>query len=362
LRLRSVLAAGLLLSAGAGRSGAQEGYPDRFQLVLGDLRPGAGLAVGADYEKTHFATSFFDLRLGARVSTRLYQRYEAEMVIPHLFEPRLFLEVLAQYRSFTEVSYFGIGPDTRHEERSDYHIEGPVLLATLGFRPSLRIVFGGRFGSLDNDLHSGRSGDLPSVEDAFPPGELPGYAEEPDYLLYSAFAALDLRNDPDDPTRGSYLEVQATRYRDRGFDRFHFEELTVEAQHFIPLSYRTVLASRARGVFTRAAEGQEIPFFMLPSLGGTGSLHAFDNDRFRDRHLLLATGEIRYQLTPEIRFETFVDVGQVFPAFGDFRFSELEIGAGLGLRYKMGRKILLGVSLGAGREGARISATGGFRF
>jgi outer membrane protein assembly factor BamA len=330
--------------------------------VIGDLRPGAGLAAGADYEKTHFATGFFDLRLGTRISTRLYQRHEAEIVIPHLFEPRLFLEVLAQYRSFTEVSYFGVGPDTRHEDRSNYHVEGPVLFATLGFRPSQRIVFGGRFGSLHNDLHAGRSDDHPSVEEKFPLSELPGYAEEPDYLLYSAFAALDLRNDPDDPTRGSYIEVQATRYRDRGFDRFHFEELSVEAHHFIPLSYRTVLASRARGVFTRAAEGQEIPFYMLPSLGGTGSLHAFDNDRFRDRHSLLVTGEIRYQATPEIRLEAFVDVGQVFPAFGEFRFSELEIGAGLGARYKMGRKILLGVSLGAGREGARISATGGFRF
>ncbi len=130
----------------------------------------------------------------------------------------------------------------------------------------------------------------------------------------------------------------------------------------MPLNYRWVLASRVRGVFTRTADGQEIPFYLLPSLGGTGSLTAFENDRFHDRHSFLATGELRYQATPEIRLEAFIDVGEVFPALGEFRFSELEIGGGIGARYKMGGKVLIGVSLGVGREGPRIALTGGFRF
>jgi hypothetical protein len=363
LCLRSALVVALvLLGAGPRKADAEEGFPDSFQLVLGDLRPGAGLSAGADYERSHFATSFFDLRLSTRISTRLYQRHEAAILIPHFFEPRLFLEVLGQYRSFTEVSYFGVGPDTPKADRSDYHIDGPILFATLGFRPSSRFVFGGRFGVLDNDIQSGRSSDLPSVEDAFAVEDLPGFVEEPDYLLYSAFAALDQRNDPEDPTRGFFLEVQATSYRDRGFDRFDFEEATAEAHYFVPLNYRMVLATRVRGVFTRAGEGQEIPFFMLPTLGGTRNLQAFENDRFRDRHSFLVTGELRYQATPEVRLEAFLDVGQVFPSFSEFRFSELEVGTGVGARYKMGRKVLVGVSVGVGREGARISMTGGFRF
>ncbi|HJS74829.1 MAG TPA: BamA/TamA family outer membrane protein [Vicinamibacteria bacterium] len=363
MRLRSALVVALFfLGTGPGRADAQDGFPDSFQLVLGDLRPGAGVSAGADYEKSHFATSFFDLRLSTRISTRLYQRHEAAILIPHFFEPRLFLEVLGQYRSFTEVSYFGMGRATLEEDRSDYHIEGPILFATLGFRSSSRFVFGGRFGMLENDLHSGRSSDLPSVEEAFPVEELPGFVEEPDYLLYSAFAALDGRNDAEDPTRGYFLELQATSYRDRGFDRFNFEEATVEAHYFVPLDYRTVLASRVRGVFTRAGEGQEIPFYLLPTLGGTRNLQAFETDRFRDRNSLLVTGELRYQATPEIRLEASLDVGQVFPSFAEARFSELEVGAGVGARYKMGRKILVGVSLGVGREGARFSMTGGFRF
>ncbi len=352
----------LLFSVSSSDAIAEEGFPDRFQLVLGDLKPGSGIAAGAEYQRSHFATGFFDLRLSTRVSVRLYQRHEVEVAIPHLFEPRLFLEVLAQYRSFTEVSYFGVGPETVEADRSNYHIDGPGLLATLGFRPAPRMVVGGRFGRLDNGLDSGRSSDHPSVEEAFPLEELPGYVEEPDYFLYSAFAAFDLRNDPDDPTGGSYFELQATRYRDRGFDRFNFEEVSIEAQGFVPLRYRWIFASRVKGVFTRTAEGQEIPFYLLPSLGGTSNLHAFENDRFRDRHLLFANLELRYHATPELRLETFIDVGQVFPSFGEFRVSAFEIGSGVGARFKMGEKVLVGVSLGIGREGARVSLSGGFRF
>jgi outer membrane protein assembly factor BamA len=363
LRSRTVAIAGLLLlSVSSSEAIAQESFPDRFQIVLGDLKPGSGIAAGADYERSHFATSFFDLRLSTRVSVRLYQRHEVEVAIPHLFEPRLFLEVLAQYRSYTEVSYFGVGSETDEADRSNYHIEGPGLFATLGFRPAPRIAVGGRFGSINNGISSGRSSDHPSVEDAFSLEELPGYVEEPDYFLYSAFAAFDLRNNPFDPTGGSYFELQATRYRDRGFDRFNFDEVSVEAQRFVPLSDEVVLASRVKGVFTRTADGQEIPFYLLPSLGGTSNLHAFENDRFRDRHLLFGNLELRYQATPMLRLETFIDVGQVFPSFGEFRFSAFEIGSGVGARFKMGEKVLVGVSLGIGREGARVSLSGGFRF
>jgi outer membrane translocation and assembly module TamA len=116
------------------------------------------------------------------------------------------------------------------------------------------------------------------------------------------------------------------------------------------------------GVLTRAAEGQEIPFFLLPSLGGAGSLHAFENDRFRDRNLLLMNVELRYALTPSIRLVGFVDAGEVFPDFGSFRLGGLELSSGLGARYKLAGRVLVGVSLAAGREGMRAAMSGSFRF
>jgi outer membrane protein assembly factor BamA len=341
---------------------ATEGYPDRFQLVLGGLREGSSLAVGAEYEHTHFANGFFDLRLSSRVSIRLYQRHEAELVIPHFLDPRLFVEVLALYRSYTQVAYFGIGSETAEEDHSDYHAEGPAFYATLGFRPAHNVSVGGRLGRLDTDLHSGKSGRFPSIEEAFAPSELPGYVEEPDFYLYGAFAAVDLRNDRHDPTSGAYYELQATRYRDRGFDRFQFEEIQFDAQHFVPVGFRMSYAVRVHGLFTRAGAGQEVPFYLLPSLGGTESFHAFEMDRFRDRNLLFMNNELRYQATPEVRVGVFVDVGQVYPSANALRLSSFELGTGLAVYYKSGDRVLVGLSVGFGREGPRAAVRGDFRF
>jgi outer membrane protein assembly factor BamA len=339
-----------------------DAFPDRFEFVLGDLRPGAGISLGFDYAHTHFASGAFDLKVGSRISHRLYQRHEMEVALPHLAHERLFAEVLALYRSYTEIDYFGVGPGSPEESHSDYHISGPALFATFGFRPARKAAFGARAGLLESNLDSGRNGSLPSIEETFPVRDLPGLVEEPDFFLWGGFALLDRRDDPEDATSGAFYEVQATAYRDRGLNRFDFEELSVDARHYVPLRPRWTVATRVTGVLTRAAEGQEIPFFLLPSLGGAGSLHAFENDRFRDRNLLLMNVELRYALTPSIRLVGFVDAGEVFPDFGSFRLGGLELSSGLGARYKLAGRVLVGVSLAAGREGMRAAMSGSFRF
>jgi outer membrane protein assembly factor BamA len=362
-RFASAVTLGIAILSSSPREAApSESFPDRFAFVLGDLRPGAGIAVGFDYVHTHFASGSFDLSLASRVSHRLYQRHEMAIAIPHLGHDRLFADVLALYRSYTEVDYFGVGPDSPEEDHSDYHISGPALFTTVGFRPTRGTAVGARAGILETSLGSGRSNDVPSIEDAFEESELPGLVEEPDYWLFGGFAFLDRRNDPEDATRGGYYEVQATAYRARGLNRFDFEELSLEARHFVPFGPRFVLATRARGVFTRAAEGQEIPFFLLPSLGGTTSLHGFENDRFRDRNLFLINVELRYLLTPRIQLAALVDLGEVFPDFDSFRLHRLELSSGVGVRYKAWEKVLVGVSVGASREGVQAAVKGSVRF
>jgi hypothetical protein len=355
------LALALVLSHSR-RAHATEDIPERFHFVIGDLRPGAGIAIGFDYVQTGVAGGTFDLRAGSRLSHRLYQRHEVQIGIPRLAHDRVFADILFFHRSYTEIDYFGIGPDSTEENHSDYRISGPALYGTLGYRPNEKVAFGGRMGVLQSSLGSGRSGDLPSVEETFGEGDLPGRVEEPDYVLFGGFLSLDRRNAPEETTAGAYYEVRATLYRDRGFDRFDFEELWVEALHFIPLDPRWTLATRARGQFTRAAAGEEIPFFLLPTLGGVHSLLAFENDRFRDRQLLLLNAELRYQLRPSIRLEALLDVGQVFRDFDSLRLGGFELSSGVGARYKFGERLLVGVNLGVGREGARVGMTGSFRF
>lgn len=359
---RDILILALAISAFSAASSEGGGLFDDLHLVLGGMRPGSGIGGGVELDESHFQNGVFDLKLQARVSIRLYQEHEAELTFPHVFDDRLFVQVLGSYRSFTQIDYFGIGRDSIKARRSNYGLEGGALSATIGFHPVSRVSFGGRAGRLNNSVRKGRNDDLPSIEEEFDPSSLPGLVEQPDYYLVGLFAEFDLRNDPDDPTRGAFYQIQATRYLDVGSNRFGFRELEASARHFLPLGRCWTFASRVKTVMTWTVDGGVVPFFLLPTLGGVDSLQAFGNDRFRDRNAVLMNAELRYRATGAIRLSLFVGAGEVFPRVKDLRFDALELSSGVGAEYKLGKRILMGVYLGVGREGARVSLKGDYRF
>ena len=49
-------------------------------------------------------------------------------------------------------------------------------------------------------------------------------------------------------------------------------------------------------MLTETAAGQEVPFYLLPTLGGSTTLRGFLDDRFRDRDLLLFNAEYRFPI------------------------------------------------------------------
>lgn len=339
-----------------------EDFVDHLFIKVGDMRPGSGIGGGLEYRDNHFQNGLFDIRIESKVSIRLYQQHEIEIIKPHLLDPRLFFELFGLYRSYTQVDYFGIGPDTSKDAHSNYRLDGFVGFGTIGFRPARKLQLGVRLGAIQADVGSGTDGNLPSVEERFDPDSLPGFREEPDHFLLGAFVTFDYRDDPEDPAAGGYVELQVSRYRDLGLDKYNFEDYEVDVRHYFRVHRRTVLAVRSQGLFTHTARDQTIPFFLLPSLGGSETLHAYENDRFRDQHMVHFNSELRYEVTPEIRAELFIDAGEVFPRFDAFRLGELELSAGFGGRYKLGRDVVGGASLGFGREGVRIAFKGDFRF
>ena len=331
-------------------------------IIVGDMRPGSGVAGGLEYYNDHFANGFLDVRLTTKLSFRLYQQHEAEIVGPHLFHPNVFFRVIGLYRSYTQIDYFGIGPNTVEENHSNYRLAGPAVFANVGVRPHRKLQLAARIGYLRVTIGRGTDENLPPIEEQFDLQSVPGFVDEPDHHVYGALVTLDDRDDPDDPASGLYYVIQSSAYRARAFDRYDFQDLALDLRHFFPLTQRSTLAVRASGLFTWTADGQTVPFYHLPSLGGSETLHAFENDRFRDRNLLFLNSELRYRVTPEILFELFVDAGQVAPRVDAFRFGSLRLSYGAGGRYKLGRSVLIGVNVGLGSEGARLSVKGDFRF
>ena len=82
-------------------------------------------------------------------------------------------------------------------------------------------------------------------------------------------------------------------------------------------------------MFSDTSAGNEVPFYLMPSLGGDRTLRGYHNFRFHDRNLLMASAESRWALFRQVDAALFLDAGNVAPRVGDLDLQKISYGAGV---------------------------------
>ncbi len=270
---------------------------------------GGGFALGAGYLQHVSPYNFVDVR--GSYSVKGYKRGEIEFRAPRLFHRRGDLSLLVGYREATEVRFFGRGMDTSQDDRTDYAFTRPFASGILTLRPTRRYLLlrgGVEWTRWTLERASGR---FPPVEDVFPPGTLPGLSARTRYLHTQATVGFDWRTSAGYSRRGGFYGITAHDYKDTD-DVFGFRQIDYEAIQHVPLLRETwVLSFHALARTTADRNGQSVPFFMLPSLGGSSSLRGYMSLRFRDENSLLLQGEWRIIASRFLDSSVFYDAGKV---------------------------------------------------
>jgi outer membrane protein assembly factor BamA len=104
-----------------------------------------------------------------------------------------------------------------------------------------------------------------------------------------------------------------------------------EVQQYFSLAGdpRKVIALRLNVETNREKGGSTVPFFDLPTLGGSSTVRGFESRRFTDRSALSASAEYRYRIWRNFDWGFFIDVGQVAPEISDFALNRLHKGYGM---------------------------------
>jgi outer membrane protein assembly factor BamA len=133
---------------------------------------------------------------------------------------------------------------------------------------------------------------------------------------------------------------------------FSFRHIAVDLQQYVPLPnrYRTV-ALRAAAVLTDPRDGQQVPFYYQPTLGGSQALRGFREFRFRDRNSLLLTAEYRWEASWLLDGALFVDAGKVAFHRRDLDLRDLDVSYGLGFRVHSNDAFVARLDLAFSREG-----------
>lgn len=162
---------------------------------------------------------------------------------------------------------------------------------------------------------------------------------------------FDTRDHEQFPRDGWLIDGKGVLYsKDIGGD-FDAETFAVAVNRYLPMRARDVLALRG---YVRAT-GDDEPFFILSTFGGSKDLRGYPSGRYRDRMMYALQGEYRWQVNDRWILTGFAGFGEVANSFSDFGENYLPAG-GVGARFVLSKKHRVGLSadLAVGNDGAEV--------
>lgn len=157
----------------------------------------------------------------------------------------------------------------------------------------------------------------------------------------------DNRDNLTNPHRGIYLNInQMFRPGFMGND-YAFSTTAFRFDAYQRLGKGTVLAEDigANLNFGNPSWG------MMAELGGTHSMRGYYEGRYRDKHSLEATVELRQHVWKRNGIVVWVGAGTIFPKFSELRSKQILPNAGVGYRWEFKKNVNVRLDYGFGKSG-----------
>jgi hypothetical protein len=351
----AILSRALESVSGTGIDGGEK--KEGFYPELSNMPTGAGwISIGPGYRRWLFGDRAF-ADASAAISWRAYKMAQARFELPALMRNRLVVGSQAMWLDATQITYFGNGPLSQERDRSEYRMKTTDVVGYLAVRPANWLELGGRVGVLQRPEILPPAGTFrrghPAAEVRFADDIVFQRPEQPSFVHADATITADTRDARGHPTRGGVYRAVWSSYADRDAGAFSFRRYEAEAAQFVPLARRrVVLAVHGWLIASDTSDGRQIPFYLMPSLGGGSSLRAYPDFRFHDRHAAVVTVESRFALMTHVDVAAFADAGNVAHRFGDLNLDRRAYG--VGLRVHTTRSTVARLDVAHGAEGWRV--------
>lgn len=317
--------------AKAGR--ALAGPPTGFYPWLGTVYSGGLFALGPGYRHPFGGGGALDAQ--AAVSLRGYTLLRTTVMAPPLAGERVRVSFYGEVIDAKQVGFYGIGNETVEESRVTYRYEPRTAGARVTFAPVKMLDLGGSVAYIDI-----------AIDESGP---------APNYLFTQVHAALDWRDTPGYSRRGGYYRVDWSNYDHQNDGLLSFKQLQGDVRQLIPiLRANWVIALRATASLTYTNGDNQVPFFLMPYLGGGSDLRGYRSRRFRDRNRLLLTAEYRWTPSHFVDMAIFHDMGKVAATSAGLNLNDLHHATGIGIRFHTPAATFFRVEAARGTEGLKL--------
>lgn len=260
--------------------------------------------------------------------------------------------------------FYGFGNESLLGDAANYTYEQAFFGAGVGLNLSHSWQLSYEARPRFVDIEPGTLPRIASLDRAFP--NLPGLGITHEF--FNRFAVTyDTRDALTLPHRGTQFVAQLGFAERSLLSSTSYTVLSADFRDYRPIDEATTFVTHAALRYMPTA--RDAPFWSLSSLGGDRSfagdqqpLRGFGTDRFVDRDLVSASGELRRKVLDLNLFSTevslelapFVDAGCVFSRFAQISPGKLHTVGGLGFRAVASPFIVGYVDVGYGSEGFAV--------
>jgi hypothetical protein len=323
--------------------------PAGLYPYFGSVYSGGGFTLGAGIRR--YSGDRTHLGVAGLYSAKNYKLIEATVVSPGHWSGRADFRAVAGWRDATQVAYHGVGIDSPEDLDIAYRMQQAYSGGTATVRPQPRVVLSGQ-ATLEDYTIKDPSGDDRPVPHIV--SFAPGAGINPLYLHTMISAAFDWRPAADYARRGGLYQLSRHHYDDRD-GTFSFDRLDAEIVQHVPILRENWVVSLRGRLETTLGDDDQVPYFLMPSLGSGSTLRGYSSWRFRDRHAALVNAEWRWIISRmAMDMAVFFDAGTVAPTFDALALRSFVSNYGVGVRFHGPVSTPLRVELARGNEGTRI--------
>jgi hypothetical protein len=330
--------------------------PNGLAPQLGGLPTGGGFSLGPRYIRRDWLHEHLISDSYIVGSTKKWYKGQSTLNFVGLMRNHLQLTAAGAYQNAASMPYYGEGSNSSKNNQSDYRSEFTSA------------HFGGQFHLLDHKLSAGYSvggllvnvgpGDRsgwPSTEQIFKEANTPGLEKQSNFITGTASISANLTTPSFSNPKGLILEAQDTQFWDQSGNNLSFHLLQTQATYNVPfINGMRTLAFRARNETTFHADGQPVPFYLQPTLGGPNDLRGYERYRYYGNNSSLLSGEYKWSVAGSVEMAMFGDGGNVYSRPGLIGLRELRGDGGFGVRFKNKQQEIMRFDVGFSPEGVKV--------